>query len=96
MTSKRLGSVGIVDENNHLLGIITDGDLRRFLLANVMNKKAIELMTQNPKTISPDALIAEAINIMNTKKITQLFAVDKDNTPLGIIHMHDCLQAGVA
>lgn len=96
MTSKRLGCVGIVDGQQHLLGIITDGDLRRYLSADVLSKKASDVMTKNPKTIAPDILVAEAVNILNTKKITQLFVVNEDNIPLGIIHLHDCLQAGVA
>lgn len=96
MTSKRLGCVGIVDSQQHLLGIITDGDLRRYLSADVLSKKASDVMTKNPKTIAPDILVAEAVNVLNTKKITQLFVVNEDNIPLGIIHLHDCLQAGVA
>ena len=96
MTSKRLGCVGIIDNQQHLLGIITDGDLRRYLSADVLDKKATDVMTKNPKTIAPDILVAEAVNILNTKKITQLFVVNEDNIPLGIIHLHDCLQAGVA
>ena len=96
MTSKMLGCVGIVDKENHLLGIITDGDLRRFMSGNILQMKATEVMTRNPKTTRPDVLVAEAVNIMNTKKITQLFVIDEENHPLGLIHLHDCLHAGVA
>lgn len=96
MTSKMLGCVGIVDKQNHLLGIITDGDLRRFMSQNILSKKATEVMTSNPKTTTKDTLVAEAVNIMNNKKITQLFVIDENNTPLGIVHLHDCLHAGVA
>ena len=96
MTSKMLGCVGIVDKDNHLLGIITDGDLRRFMSDNILQKKAVDVMTRNPKTTSADKLVAEAVNLMNTKKITQLFVIDEDNHPLGLIHLHDCLHAGVA
>lgn len=96
MTSKMLGCVGIVDKDNHLLGIITDGDLRRFMSDNILQKKAVDVMTKNPKTTTADKLVAEAVNIMNTKKITQLFVIDQDNHPLGLIHLHDCLHAGVA
>ena len=53
-------------------------------------------MTPSPKTTSPDILVAEAVNLMNSKKITQLFVTDETNTPIGIIHLHDCLRAGVA
>ena len=96
MTSKMLGCVGIIDKDNHLLGIITDGDLRRFMSDNILQRKAVEIMTKNPKTTTADKLVAEAVNIMNTKKITQLFVIDEDNHPLGLIHLHDCLHAGVA
>jgi len=97
MTSKMLGCVGIVDKQQHLVGIITDGDLRRCLSADMLTKKAAEVMTRNPKTITPDVLAAEAVNTMNNtgKGITQLFVID-DNKPVGIIHLHDCLRAGVA
>ena len=53
-------------------------------------------MTKNPKTTTEDKLVAEAVNIMNSKKITQLFVIDENNHPLGLIHLHDCLRAGVA
>ena len=96
MTSKMLGCVGIIDKDNHLLGIITDGDLRRFMSDNILHKKAVDVMTRNPKTTTADKLVAEAVNIMNTKKITQLFVIDEENHPLGLIHLHDCLHAGVA
>jgi len=96
MTSKMLGCVGIVDKDNHLLGIITDGDLRRFMSGNILQMKATDVMTRNPKTTKPDVLVAEAVNIMNSKKITQLFVIDDDNKPIGLIHLHDCLHAGVA
>ena len=97
MTSKMLGCVGIVSSEGKLKGIITDGDLRRCLGNDILNKRASEIMTPNPKTITPEVLAAEAIKTMNTtgKGITQLFVV-QDDKPIGIIHMHDCLRAGVA
>lgn len=102
MTSKMLGCVGIISEEGILEGIITDGDLRRCLNSDILNKdvlnqKVTDIMTQNPKTIAPDVLAAEAINVMNTtgKGITQLFVL-QEGKPVGIIHMHDCLRAGVA
>ena len=70
MTSKMLGCVGIVDKDNHLKGIITDGDLRRFISCDILTKKATDVMTPNPKTTKPDTLVAEAINFMNTKKMS--------------------------
>lgn len=97
MTSKMLGCVGIIDKDGRLLGIITDGDLRRCLTPDMLSKKADDVMTRSPKTIAPDVLAAEAVNTMNNtgKGITQLFVV-KDGKPVGIIHLHDCLRAGVA
>ena len=97
MTSKMLGCVGIVDNDGKLVGIITDGDLRRWLTTDVLNKKVSEVMTKNPKVVSPDILAAEALNIMNNtgRGITQLFAV-QDGKPVGIIHIHDCLRIGAA
>lgn len=95
MTSKMLGCVGIINNDGDLTGIITDGDLRRFLSPDMFSKKVTDVMTKNPKVIDPDALAAEAVALMNGKKITQLFAV-KDNKPLGVIHLHDCLRAGIA
>lgn len=97
MTSKMLGCVGIVSNDNKLIGIITDGDLRRNLSADMLTKTADDIMTHNPKCVGPDILAAEAINTMNNtgKGITQLFVVE-DQKPIGIIHMHDCLRAGVA
>ena len=99
MSSKMLGCVGIVDEEGNLSGMITDGDLRRAMVNSADNdlfsKTAVDIMTRDPKTTSPDILVAEALNIMNTtgKGITQLFVVD-GKKPIGIIHMHDCLRAG--
>ncbi len=97
MTSKMLGCVGIIDKQGKLIGMITDGDLRRCLSPDVLDRKVSELMTRNPKTISPDLLAVEALNIMNNtgKGITQLFVVENDK-PVGIIHIHDCLRIGVA
>lgn len=97
MTAKMLGCVGIVNKQGELLGIITDGDLRRCMTPQILAEKAADIMTRNPKTIAPDVLAAEALNTMNNtgKGITQLFVV-KNGKPVGIIHIHDCLRAGVA
>lgn len=98
MTSKMLGCVGIVGNDGTLQGIITDGDLRRCLSADVMNKKVTEVMTKNPKTIAPELMAVEALKLMNNtgKGITQLFVIDTNNKPVGVIHIHDCLRIGVA
>jgi arabinose-5-phosphate isomerase len=88
-----IGAAGVI-ENGKLIGIITDGDLRRRLTPEMFGKTARELMTANPRTITPDAPLADAIAIMNNKRITLLFAVE-DGKPVGVVHMHDLLAAGV-
>ena len=97
MTSKMLGCVGITNHEGKLLGIITDGDLRRCLSPQLLSEKAVQVMTSNPKTITAEVLVAEALGVMNNtgKGITQLFIVE-DDKPIGIIHIHDCLRSGVA
>ena len=95
MTSKRLGCVGFVNQAGDLTGILTDGDLRRCLSAKILEKKAVDLMTRNPKTISPNAMTAEALKIMHDKKITNLFVLE-NKKPVGVIHIHDLLNNGVA
>lgn len=97
MTEKMLGCVGIVNDNGELTGIITDGDLRRWLSQSMLSENVVNVMTKNPKVISPDALIVDAVNIMNNtgRGITNLF-VTENKIPVGVIHIHDCLKAGVA
>lgn len=94
MTSKRLGCVGFVNNEGELTGILTDGDLRRCLSSQILEQKASNLMTKNPKTINKDALASEAIKIMHDKKITNLFVVE-NSKPIGVIHIHDLLNNGV-
>ena len=95
MTSKRLGCVGFINQTGDLTGILTDGDLRRCLSSKILEEKAIDLMTRNPKTVSPNAMTAEALKIMHDKKITNLFVLD-EKKPVGVIHIHDLLNNGVA
>ena len=95
MTAKSFGVVGVTDVNGRLAGIITDGDLRRNM-TGLMDKTAGQVAYRSPKTIRPDALAAEALGIMNDKSITCLFALDAGGVPVGLIHIHDCLRAGVA
>ena len=95
MTSKCLGCVGFVNQNGDLTGMLTDGDLRRCLSASILEEKAINLMTKNPRTVTKDMISAEALKIMHDKKITNLFVLD-GTKPIGVIHIHDLLNNGVA
>ena len=95
MTGKRLGCVGVVDGREALVGIITDGDLRRRMEPDLLKRRVEEVMTARPKTIRPQALAAEALGLMNAQAITSLFAIENDR-PVGIVHIHDLLRAGVA
>ena len=91
MTKKSFGCVGVINKKNQIVGIITDGDLRRKLNSKFFDKKAEEVMTKNPTLASKDMLVGEAINLMNSKKITSLFICDKKK-PIGIVHIHDLLR----
>jgi arabinose-5-phosphate isomerase len=95
MTQKRLGVTAVVDENDKLLGIITDGDLRRMLSKeiSISDVRAADIMTSNPKTISADELAVEALNLLRKYEITQL-AVTDNGIYLGVIHLHDLLKEG--
>ena len=95
MTTKRLGCVGFVNNNGDLVGIFTDGDLRRCINEDLKNIKASDIMTKNPITLEKDVFATEAIKIMNEKKITNIFIVE-DKKPIGAIHIHDLLKNGVA
>lgn len=95
MTEKSWGCLGVVDSLGHLVGIITDGDLRRHMSADLIVRKTGDIMTKNPKTIKPLLLAVEAVRILNTNKITNIFVVDDDNKPVGLLHIHQCLQVGV-
>jgi arabinose-5-phosphate isomerase len=95
ITSKSFGCVGVLDETRGLIGIITDGDLRRHMGNDLLKRTAAEVMTSAPKTIDSHALAAEALGRMNAGNITSLFVVD-GRSVVGIIHVHDCLRAGVA
>ncbi len=97
MTSRRFGCAGIVDDKDRLTGVITDGDLRRNMAPDLLKRLAGEVMTGAPLTIRPQALAAEALALMNGRdgrSITALFAVDDDRVA-GILHIHDCLRAGL-
>ena len=99
ITSKRLGVTGVCNAEGHLMGVITDGDLRRALekFSDLFNREASEVMTKNPKWIEKDALAAKAVQRMEEYSITSLFVFNQagDKVPVGIIHLHDLLKAGV-
>ncbi len=95
LASHRFGCVGIVDDAGQLIGIITDGDLARHMDHTLLDRSAGEIMTRAPKCIAPEKLAAEALAQMNDLKITQLFVLDDAQRPTGLLHMHDCLRAGV-
>ena len=95
ISSKTFGCVGVTDGAGALLGIVTDGDLRRSMSTDLLQRPASAIMTASPKTIRPRALVAEAVAVMNEAQITALFVVE-DDMPVGILHLHDCLRAGVA
>ncbi len=97
MTSKGFGATAVIDKGGKLVGIITDGDLRRFVRkgGNFNTSTAKDVMTKNPKTIKSDELAAEALKKMEEHKITVLIVIDDEGRPEGIIHMHDILRAGV-
>ena len=91
MTKKSFGCVGVISNGQKLVGIITDGDLRKKMNNKLFNLTASEIMTKNPATGDKNMLVGEVLNIMNTKKITNLFICEK-NKPIGIIHIHDLLR----
>ena len=96
ISQKGFGVVGVTDDQGRLVGIVTDGDLRRHL-DGLLDHTAQEVMTAGPTTVAPDALAEEAVALMNKRKITCLFAVapDSDGKVAGILHIHDCLRAGI-
>ena len=95
MTAKRFGCAGVVDGSNKLIGMITDGDLRRHMASDLLDKSVTAVMTKDPQSIRAQALAVEALQVMNARSITSLF-VCEEGKPVGIIHIHDCLRAGVA
>ena len=104
MTGKHFGCAGVLDQDGRLIGIITDGDLRRNMDNGILELAAEAVMTKKPLTICKGALAAEAVGVMNARDnpVTCLFVVadeakdDEAPRPIGIVHMHDCLRAGVS
>ncbi len=95
MTEMSFGCLGVVNEQKRLVGIITDGDLRRHMGGELLSARAAEIMTEGPKTVTSDTLASAALELINSSNITALFVVDEDQ-PVGIVHIHDLLRAGVA
>jgi arabinose-5-phosphate isomerase len=95
MTAKSFGCLGIVDADGRLAGIITDGDLRRHMGESLLKARTVDIMTRTPKTVQPTMLAAEALEIINASRITALFVVERGR-PVGIVHVHDLLRAGLA
>lgn len=98
MTAKGFGCAGVVGQDGALAGVITDGDLRRHMGADLLTQTAGEVMTHAPRTVRPEDLAADALRKMTATdvKITVLFALDDAGAPVGVLHMHDCLRAGIA
>jgi arabinose-5-phosphate isomerase len=97
IASGRLGCAGIVDDAGGLIGIVTDGDVRRHWEGGFENRTASEVMTRGPQVAHPEQLAAEALALMTEKKITQLFVLPPGEAgPVGVLHIHDCLRAGLA
>ena len=95
MTQKSYGCFGVLDAQGRLGGIVTDGDLRRNMRTDMLTMTVGDVMTRSPKTIDPDALTSEALEQLNTLKITSLFVIDGENRPVGLVHIHDLLRIGL-
>jgi arabinose-5-phosphate isomerase len=104
MTEKSLGCVGVIDVKGRLIGMITDGDLRRHMGPGLLHARVEEIMTREPKTLPPDTLCSAALEQINSLRrgdasrppgVTQMFVIE-DGKPIGIVHVHDLLRAGVA
>ena len=95
MSEKSFGCVGVVDQSRRLIGIVTDGDLRRHMNPDLLTARIEDVMTRQPRTVAPDTIASAALEIMNSSKIMAVFVVE-DGRPIGILHLHDALRAGVA
>nr|WP_319514152.1 KpsF/GutQ family sugar-phosphate isomerase [uncultured Cohaesibacter sp.] len=95
MSQKGFGCVGVLDDNGHLQGMVTDGDLRRNLRDDLLTRPVCDVMTKDPKTLTPDILVPTAIEMLHSAAIMSIFVVE-DKRPVGLVHMHDFLRAGVA
>ena len=97
MTGKGFGGLGAVDAAGRLAGVLTDGDLRRSMGPDLLDRRVHDVMNRTPRTIGPEALAADALRLMGgPRPVTSLFVLDGDGRPLGLLHVHDLLRAGVA
>ncbi len=97
MTGKGFGCLGAVDAAGRLAGVLTDGDLRRSMGPDLLDRRVQDVMNRSPRTIGPEALAADALRLMGgPRPVTSLFVLDGDGRPLGLLHVHDLLRAGVA
>jgi arabinose-5-phosphate isomerase len=96
ISAKGFGCVGVLDQDGKLLGIVTDGDLRRHMRPDLMGAKVEDVMTRAPRTVTPETLGVEALEMLNARKISAMLVVDPANRPCGIVHLHDLLRLGVA
>jgi arabinose-5-phosphate isomerase len=95
MTTKSFGCVGVTDDNGKLVGVITDGDLRRHMSGDLLKLSAEQVMTQDPVTLDQKVMALKAADLMNTRKITAVFVVNVSGKPIGIVHVHTLLGAGI-
>ena len=95
ITKFKLGIVGVINHDEKLVGVITDGDIRRNISDNILLKKAQDIMTLEPKTVQGETLAIDSVNSMNKHDITNIFVVNKEEKPIGIINLHDCFKAGL-
>lgn len=95
MSAKGFGCIGVTDRDGRLVGIITDGDLRRHMRQDLLDAQVDDVMTRDPKTVRPDQLVSETLELLNSQNITALFVVEGDR-PVGLVHFHDLLRAGAA
>jgi len=96
ISAKGFGCVGVIDRDGKLAGIVTDGDLRRHMRPDLMGAKVEDVMTRAPRTVTPETLGVEALEMLNARKISAMLVVDPANRPCGILHLHDLLRLGVA
>ena len=96
ISAKGFGCVSVLDVDGKIAGIVTDGDLRRHMRPDLMGARVEDVMTRAPRTVTPETLGVEALEMLNARKISAMLVVDPSNRPCGIVHLHDLLRLGVA